>query len=107
MFLDALKEATDPHAIGSGVAKLMALLIHKSGGKMPPQVAVPAALLLLCEVLQFMEDAGDLKVDNDLMAECTSSTGSAMLQALGVTPEKLQALKAKQGGIVSNAMGAA
>lgn len=92
MVVQQLQHGTDPETIGSGVAKLSAILMNQSKGTIPPKVLFPASLLLLLEVLSFLEEAGAVKVTPDFLAQCTQAVGSAYLQSLGVTPEKLSQL---------------
>lgn len=107
MAMHQLKAAKDPESIGAAVAKLAGILFNQSRNTLPMEVLMPAATLLLCEALGFLEEAGVLQVDNDLLAKCTMAMSSAFLQLMGVTPEKLQELAAQRGqaGIVSGAMG--
>jgi hypothetical protein len=90
--IKTLGDGSDPEAIGSGIAKVLAVLFHKSGNTLPMQVGVPAATILLIEALQFIEDAGKAKVTPDMLAACTKAMGSAVLQMFGITPDKLQAM---------------
>lgn len=92
-----LRQATEPEGIGAAVAKLAAILLNQSKNTIPPQVLFPAAMQLMLEALQLLEDAGGLQVDNEMLAQCAQATGSAFLQMMGVTPEKLQSLVDKQG----------
>jgi hypothetical protein len=94
----ALGDGSDPESIGAGIAKLLAVLYHKTNNTLPMQVGVPAATLLLLEALQFIEDAGKAQVTPDMLAECTKAMGSAVLQMFGVTPDKLQAMFAQGTG---------
>lgn len=92
MFLEAMKAGTDPESIGAAVAKLMVILQNQAKGTIPPEILIPAATLLLFEGLAFLEDAGMVTVDAPFLAECTKAMGSAMLQIMGVSPEKLQGM---------------
>lgn len=113
MVAEELKRATDPEAIGAGVAKLLAVLYNqakkdlKQNG-LPMQVAIPAAMLLLCEVLDLLEEAGRVQVDAAFLAECTSAAGSAILQMFKATPDVIQQFVDESGagkpsGIVGGA----
>jgi hypothetical protein len=122
MAVKQLSAGSDPESIGSAVAKLAAILFNQAKGAMPMQVLIPASTVLLCEALQFLEDAGSVQVTPDLLAECTMAMTSAVLQAFGATTEQIQGYidKAKGGqgapagptaqtsaGIVAGAQGAA
>jgi hypothetical protein len=121
MAVQQLSAGSDPESIGSAVAKLAAILFNQAKGAMPMQVLIPASTVLLCEALQFLEDAGSVQVTPDFLAECTMAMTSAVLQAFGATPEQIQGYidKAKggqgapaqpaaqpSGGIVAGAQGA-
>jgi hypothetical protein len=105
MVVSQLHQGTDPESIGAGVAKLFGVLFHQSKNTIPMQAGIPAATLLLCEVLQFMEDGGAVKVDANFLAECTKAMGSAILQMLGITPDKLQGMVDKAKGAQAGAPG--
>ena len=105
--LRQLKGGADPEAIGAGAAKLMGVLFNQSKGTIPMQAAIPASTILLCEALQFLEDAGVAQVNQDLLAQSMKATGSSILQMFGVTPDKLQGMigNQQQPGIVAAARG--
>lgn len=110
MSVEQLKQAKDPESIAAAVAKLAAILFNQSKQTLPPNVLFPATMQLMLEALSFLEEAGTITVDETVLADCTEATGSAFLQMLGTTPEKLQGMVAKQQsvqpGIVAGQMGA-
>ncbi|MES2183041.1 MAG: hypothetical protein V4505_00715 [Pseudomonadota bacterium] len=93
--LSALGEPAE--VIGAGVAGLLGILVNQSKGTIPMQAGIPAATILLCEGLDLLEQAHSVQVTPDFLAECMQDLSSALLQAAGVTPEKLQALASKAG----------
>jgi hypothetical protein len=85
--------------IGSGVAKLTGLVYAEYKKTLPMEVLMPVNMLLMLEVMDFLEQGGKLQVTNDTLAETTQATASAMLQLLGITPEKLEEYtRQAQGG---------
>lgn len=82
--------------VGSGIAKLAALLFSEYQQTLPMEVLMPAAFLLMVESLDFLERAGRTEITPDFVAECTQEVSSAILQALGVTPEQLAAAQSGQ-----------
>jgi hypothetical protein len=92
MAMEQMKQGTDPETLGSAVAKLAAVLFNQSKHTIPMSVLLPATMLLLFEALEFLEEAGTVQVDGPQLAAYAQATGSAFLQMLGVTPEKLQAM---------------
>ena len=109
MLTKQLANGISPEAIGAGIAKLMGILFNQSKNTMPMQAMAPAATVLLCDALQFLEDAGAVTVDKNLLTDSTKAMGSSLLQLFGVTPEKLQGMVNKaqpqQPGIVAQAKG--
>lgn len=106
--------------IGSGVAKLTGLVYSEYKKTLPMEVLMPVSMMLMLEVLDFLEQGGKIQVTNDTLAQTTQATASAMLQLLGVTPEKLEeytqqaqgAAQPEMGqqpapGLIGNAMGGA
>jgi hypothetical protein len=92
MAIQQLKQGSDPESVGAAVAKLAAILFNQSKHTIPMNVLLPATMMLLFEALEFLEEAGTLKIDQEQLAAYCQATGSAFLQMLGVTPEKLQGL---------------
>lgn len=90
-----LKRGTDPESVVAAVAKLAAVLFNQSKKTIPMNVLMPATMLLLFEALDFLEEAGAVQVDGPQLAAYSQAMGSAFLQMLGVTPEKLQELVGK------------
>jgi len=101
---EQLKQPGDPATVaGQGVAKLFVLLLQQSipqgKGGVPTlnmEAAMPAMQVLLCDALGFMEEAGMMEVTPDLLATATQEMIAAILQFLGVTPEKLSELAAQR-----------
>lgn len=88
-----LKQSGDPATIiGEGVVKLMGLLMAKSKGTMPPNIAIPAATVLMCEALDFAEKAGMVKVNQAMLAKTTHVLTSALMQMMGITPARLNSM---------------
>lgn len=92
MTVQQLKQAKSPDDIGAAAAKLGVLLLNQSKGTVPMEALLPSVMLLLLEALGFLEEAGAVEVTPELVAACTQATASGFLQALGVTPEKLQGM---------------
>lgn len=92
-----LQQAQDPEGIGAAVAKLLAILANQSRGTIPPKILFPAGMVLLVEALDFLEEAGAVQVTPELLAQCAQALGSAFLQSLGVTPDKLSQMLGSGG----------
>lgn len=108
---------------GQGAARLVSNLYQQSGQKMPQQLIVPAAMIFAFEWLDLVSKAGKVQITPDLIAQTTQEAGNAVLPMFGVTPDKLNQMRAAAqqggtqppsqapaaapaGGIISSAMGA-
>lgn len=100
MMMKQLGDGKDPEAIGAGIAKLIGILYSESKKTAPIQALVPAGVLLMCEGLDFLEQAGAVKVTPDFLSQCTMAMGSNVAQLFGATPDRLQGMmnKVKPGG---------
>jgi hypothetical protein len=87
----------DPEAIGAAIAKLGGVLFAESQKTLPPSALFPALIILMCEALDFLEENGVVQVTPDFLAAVTQELGSAFLQMMGVSPEKLQSMVPEQG----------
>jgi hypothetical protein len=114
VLIQQLSKSNDfAHSVGEGSAKLVGVLFHQSKNTMPISIAVPAAVIFMCEGLDFLEKAGKVKVSPELLAEATQDTTASVLQLFGVTQDKMREAVAKKGGqspqpkgIVGTAQGA-
>lgn len=90
MMQSQLKKEGDPtENAGEGAAKLFGILMHESKGTMPMAAAIPAMQVLLCEGLDYMEQAGLIQVTNDVIAEATKAMMGYILQMVGVKKEQM------------------
>ena len=95
MMTDQMAQGEPAHAAGEGIAKLFGILMHESKGTLNMKAAIPAMTSLLCEALDFMEQAGKVQITPDVIAKATQEMASSIMQMLGVTPEKLQGMMGK------------
>ena len=90
MMQSQLKKAGNPaENAGEGAAKLFGILMHESKNTMPMPAAIPAMQVLLCEGLDFMEQAGMIEVTNDTIAEATKAMMGYILQMIGIKKEQM------------------
>lgn len=85
-------EQTDPDKLGQSFGGV-AWFVHSNNPKIPPEVIIPAGTLIMLAGLQFMEDAGAIKVDKPFLATAQKSLGGALMQLFGATPDKIQQLR--------------
>lgn len=92
--------------ISQGVAKLL-VLVYNESKKSPDQegmdvrMAVPAAIALGCQALDYAEHTKGLKMTPEMAAQMTKETMSATLKAFGITDDQVnQTIQAgqQQGG---------
>jgi len=95
MLKKQIASAEPPIAAGQGAAKLVGLMLAKSKGTAPMKAMMPGGVVLTCEALDFMEKAGKVQLTPDIVSEAVQEFGSAVLQVIGVTPEKLEQMMAR------------
>lgn len=83
--------------LGQGVVALLAMLIDKANGTLPPQLIIPAGIELVVEAGNFLKDAGQA-VSKDDIAEGTATLVGEILQRAGVSMDQLPQLLGQQGG---------
>jgi len=98
--------------IAQGVSKLMILVYNESkngGGEgMDVRMAVPAAITLLCQALDYWEATKGGEVTPEIAAEATKQTMTATLKAFGIGEDKIaQTIAAGQQQGDAQAQGAA
>jgi hypothetical protein len=81
--------------VADGVAELMILMYKQSRGTMPVDAAIPASVILLCHALDYMAKAGKIQISNDVVAQATKAMMAYLMQRMGITPDKMQAVGAK------------
>jgi hypothetical protein len=87
--------------IGQGVAGLMGLLMKESNNSLPPNLIIPAGMVLVAHAADFLRQTGQQVQDQDV-AQAVKIMTTAILHAGGVDPDKLAAagaggFKAKAG----------
>lgn len=84
--------------LGTGVLGLMALVVDRAGGAVPPDLIIPAGVELVSEAAKFLQDMGAKTDENDI-AEGIAVFVEGVLQRAGVSLEQLpQMLGGQQGG---------
>lgn len=82
--------------LGQGVVALLAILIDKAQGGLPPQLIIPIGIELVAEAGAYLRDAGQ-KVGKEDIAEGTAVLLGEILQRSGVTLDQLPGLLGQQG----------
>lgn len=100
LMLKVIQQNTDPaEAAGMGVTQLLTILYNESKGRMPLPAIPPAAILLVCDALDFMEKQGIVKVTPDIMDRATQTVIAYLMQKMGLTPNKIQNVLSQQGAV--------
>ncbi|MFI4938922.1 MAG: hypothetical protein ACHP7O_01035 [Burkholderiales bacterium] len=123
IMLAQLTKPGDPaQNVAEGVAKLIGVLYRQSRSTMPIPIMIPAAMILMCEGLDFLSKANGTQITPQLVAQCTQDVGQFMLKLLGISQQQMhqvvahgmsrahqrmqgrQAALQPSGGIIDNAM---
>ena len=84
------KEGDPVHNAAEGTASLLAILYKESKGTMSMKAGIPAAQVLLCEALSFMEETKIIpQVTNDMVATATKDMMAYILQLFGVSKDQI------------------
>lgn len=98
--------------LSEAIAGLMGLLWQQSNQTMPPQLIVPAAMILLAEAVSFLQEAGE-DITPQQYGEAIELTVSRVLEMFGVDEQMLQQelgsgeepMPEEDPGIIAGAMG--
>ena len=83
--------------VAQGVAALMSILQGQSKGPFPVQAIMPAAILLMCQALDFLGKTNRMQVNDELVGKTYHDLSAYMMQKIGMTPDKLAKLKSSGG----------
>jgi hypothetical protein len=79
--------------IGQGVAGLMGLLLKESNNSLPPNLIIPAGMILVAHAAEFLRKAGAEVTDQDI-GQAVKIMVTAILHAGGVNADKVAAMGA-------------
>ena len=85
----------DADAIAQGVAALISMVEGKSKGPMPLEAIPAAATIIMMDAIDFLGEAGKLKVTDDLIAEAQQELQGYLMQKMGIGEEEIR--QAQQG----------
>lgn len=75
--------------IARGIVSVLAILAHKARGTVPHEVMLQAGMVLVFDALDFAEQAGLIKVDEEALNTATTEFIEAMMPSLGFGSQKL------------------
>jgi len=95
--LDSFTKGKGPigDRLGKGIAGLMVLLFKQSNNSIPPQVIVPAAIDLLAQAAQFLQESGVEEVSAKDVGDAMVALIQTLTTAFGGDAKKLDKLLAK------------
>ena len=93
-----LRQSKNPAiSTAEGIIGLLGILYKQSRNTMPVGPMVTAGMTLILNSLDFAEQAGIIKVDNEMIDLATEHYLESLLPKIGVTPEQLQQVLGKLG----------
>jgi hypothetical protein len=88
----ALADSQDPVSdVAKGIVSVIHMMAQKARGTIPHEVALQAGMALLLDALDFIEQAGMVKVDGKVLDQATQEFIEAMMPSVGVPQEKMDA----------------
>jgi hypothetical protein len=84
--------------ISNGIITLVYMLWDKSNKTIPPQLIVPATLVLTLRAFQFLQESKDPEATSDVLGEAVADAVQGVMDRFGATQDKIPALvKGQQG----------
>lgn len=88
---------SDADRLAQGTAAIMGLIAENSKGPFPADAATPAAVVLMMDIGDFMEQAGVIDFNDQMIGEAVQELSGYMLKKLGIGPEELKMAQTGQG----------
>lgn len=94
--VSAIQTSANPEQkAAQGAANIVGTMQNQSQNAIPVQLVAPVALVLMCEILDFIAQAGKLQITPQLVSQCSQDTAHAVLQMLGVNQQQMHQVVAK------------
>lgn len=98
-----LEEGQDPIKIAvDGAIGLIRILQEETKGKFQRDPLIYAGQSLLIDILDFMEQGGAITVDAATLDRATTLYTETLMEKLGITPEKVQAMTGEVQGVMGD-----
>lgn len=76
--------------VAKGLVAVLNMMVRQARGTAPKDALVQAGMALLFDALDFMEQAGLVKVDKQVLGEATKAFIESLLPTVGLNPQQLQ-----------------
>jgi hypothetical protein len=76
--------------VAKGLVTVINIMLRQARGTAPQDAVAQAGMALLLDALDFMEQAGLVKVDKQVLGQATQTFIEALLPTLGLNPQRLQ-----------------
>jgi len=99
--LQSMKGGSEADSLAQGVAALMTMIKNESKGPFPMEAMVPAAVILLMEVIDFLAEAGKIEPSDQLIGEATQELTGYLMKKMQIGPDQIreaQQFAQQQGG---------
>ncbi len=80
--------------LGKAVAGLLGLLMRESSNSLPPNLLIPAGMVLVVKAAEFLRQTGQDVTDQDI-GQAIGTMTTVLLQASGVDPARVDAYAAR------------
>lgn len=84
--------------ISDGIITLIYMLWEKSNKSIPPQLIVPATVVLTLRAFQFLQQSKDPEATTDVLGEAVADAVQGVMDRFGATQDKIPALLRAQNG---------
>ena len=85
-----LRQSKDPvDDVARGIVAVLGILAHRARGTIPQGPLMQAGMLLMLDALDFLEQAGLLKVNAGTLDRATEEFVEALLPAVGLSRQKM------------------
>lgn len=95
--VNGVQDAADvPHVVAGGMRGVIRMLLDASKTKPDPNepfyaAAYPAAILLMCDALEYVEAAKKIEITKEILAQTTQETVAQLNTFFGITKETIDA----------------
>ncbi|MBF0260271.1 MAG: hypothetical protein HQL97_00365 [Magnetococcales bacterium] len=86
-----------PTKVAKGIVKVISMIQNEVSSKQPIPAAVPAAIVLMAQVLEYIEKKSRQDVTPEMVAQTTHLITQGIFSLFGITNETVEALKKRNG----------